>query len=77
MTIVVGERHIGACMKTLPQWWGIWDAVATNDGVKFGCWREPTSNSKIAADRVVQLLWKNEVRKALKGIAINPPLKTN
>jgi len=77
MTIVVGLRHVKECMETLPQWWGIWEAVATEDGVKFGCWREAAPNHRIAPARVVQLLWKNEAREALQQIGVKPPSKSS
>lgn|SRR5208283_439891 len=77
MTIVVGLRHVEECIENLPHWWGIWEAVATKDGVKFACLREATANSKIAPGRVVQLLWKSEVRQALQEIGVKPPLKSS
>src|SRR5580698_6348671 len=36
MTIVVGKRHLAKCRATLPDWWGIWEAVPTANGIKFG-----------------------------------------
>jgi hypothetical protein len=75
MTMVVGLRHVKQCMATLPQWWGVWEAVSTEDGVKFGCWRQPTANRKITPQRVVQLLWKAELREALQEIGAQTPTK--
>jgi hypothetical protein len=76
MTMVVGVRHVDECMAILPRWWGIWEAVSTIGGVRFACWREPSANGKIAPSRVVQLLWKSEVREALEEVGITPPLKS-
>src|SRR5579863_8088151 len=53
MTIVVGKRHLAKCRATLPEWWGIWEAVPTEKGIRFGCWREPMPNSRITPERVV------------------------
>lgn len=72
MTIVVGTRHIRECSKTVPEWWGIWEAISTADGVRFESRREPQINKKITPDRVVQLLWRNETFEALKEIGIIP-----
>lgn len=77
MTIVVGTRHVQECMRTVPAWWGIWEAVATDDGVKFGAWREPQQNPGITPERVVQLLWKEEARESLAEIGITPPTKSS
>jgi hypothetical protein len=77
MTIVVGLRHVAECRETLPHWWGIWEAVSTPEGVRFGCWREPAANPKIAPERVVQLLWKNEAREVLQDLGIKPPAKSS
>jgi len=77
MTMVVGRKHVAKCRETLPTWWGIWEAVPTPDGVKFSCWREPIANTKITPERVVQLLWKSELREALQGIGITTPAKAS
>jgi len=77
MTMVVGKKHVKKCRETLPKWWGIWEAVHTEKGVKFGCWREPMPNPKITPQRVVQLLWKNELREALGELGIIPPAKAS
>ena len=75
MTIVVGKRHLAKCRATLPEWWGIWEAVPTEKGIRFGCWREPMPNSRITPERVVQLLWKSELREALAECGVDPPAK--
>jgi len=77
MTIVVGQRHVHECLGTLPHSWGIWEAVSTSEGVKFGCWREPSNNPNITPERVVQLLWKSEARDALLGMGMKPPSKAS
>jgi len=77
MTIVVGERHLAKCKEAIPDWWGIWEATPTEQGIRFGCWREPTPNHRISAERVVQLLWKQELRKALAELGLSSPAKTS
>jgi hypothetical protein len=77
MTMVVGTKHITKCRETLPEWWGIWEAVQTNNGVRFCCWREPIPNRNIIAERVAQLLWKNELREALGEHGIISPAKAS
>jgi hypothetical protein len=77
MTIVVGQRHVKKCRETLPDCWGIWEAVPTDNGIKFGCWREPQANAKITPDKVIQLLWKSELREALENANISAPAKAS
>jgi hypothetical protein len=77
MTIVVGGRYLAKCKKAIPDWWGIWEATPTEKGIQFGCWREPTPNHRISSERVVQLLWKQELREALTRFGINAPVKTS
>lgn len=77
MTMVAGVRHVKHCIENLPPWWGVWEAVSTEKGVKFGCWREPTANPKITPERVVQLLWKSELRQVLQEIGIHPQSKSS
>jgi len=77
MTMVVGKKHVAKCRKALPEWWGIWEAVRTVSGVRFSCWREPLPNTRITSERVVQLLWKKELREALEGHEITVPAKAS
>ena len=77
MTMVVGRKHVAKCKETLPEWWGIWEAVLTEKGVRFACWREPMPNAGIIAERVVQLLWKNELREALAEQGVYPLAKAS
>ncbi len=77
MTMVVGKKYVAKCVDVLPQWWGIWEAVPTEHGVSFSCRREPIPNTKITPERVVQLLWKNELREALEECGITSPAKAS
>jgi len=75
MTMVAGRKYVSKCIDVLPRWWGIWEAVATEHGVSFVCRRDPIANVNITPARVVQLLWKNELREALEERGIKPPSK--
>jgi len=75
MTIVVGSRHLEACSKRVPYWWGIWEATRTSEGVKIEPRRGPQKNPNVSPDRLVQLLWKNEVAESLRTLGYTPSPK--
>jgi hypothetical protein len=66
MTIVVGAKYAAGCEENVPEWWGIWEATSTEHGIAFTTRREPRHNVSIAADQVVQLLWKQELQDSLR-----------
>jgi hypothetical protein len=72
MTVVVGSRHVDECLKVVPFWWGIWEVLPTTNGIEFECRRAVQLNPQIAPDMVVQLLWKDEAREALRVFGSNP-----
>jgi hypothetical protein len=75
LTVVVGGHHVRDCEKRLPYWWGIWEAVRTPDAVKIESRREPQKNPKVSPDRLVQLLWKNELIESLGELGLTAPPK--
>lgn len=71
VTVVVGSRHITACARSLPHWWGVWEAVRAGDGVRFRTVRRPKRNPRVSAHGLVQLLWKDELIESLRGMGLN------
>lgn len=70
MTVVVGSKHVADCFEVVEPHWGIWEAVRTAGGVTIQSLREPTLNTQIAPEHVVQLLWKQEVLESLQDLGI-------
>lgn len=70
ITMVVGSSHVEECMGTVPEWWGVWEAVGPADGVVLIERRAATINYRITPKQVVQLLWRDEVADALRGLGI-------
>lgn len=69
ITIVVGSSHVAACRDSVPGWWGIWEAIRQSDGnIILEERRQPISNDRISPQQVVKLLWRDEVREALKEL---------
>ncbi len=76
MTIVVGPRHLDECRETVPQWWGIWEAISTDEGIKFERRQETSVNHRSTPERVVQLLWRGEALDALRELGVKASLKS-
>jgi len=76
ITIVVGSSHVDACAESVPEWWGIWEASrGANTAVALEERRAPITNDRISPQRVVQLLWRDEVFDVLKELGINARAK--
>lgn len=67
MTIVVGSKHLSSARNVLPRWWGIVEAVACADGVEFRPRRKARTNTRVCAEAVVRLVWKNEASEILRA----------
>jgi hypothetical protein len=52
MTMVVGKRHLAKCRATLPEWWGIWEAVPTEKGINRSNMRGLIASMRAAASRL-------------------------
>ena len=72
MIIVVGGRHLSAARKAVPPWWGIWEAIGSEDGIEFKQHRSPKRKLNVSPDRIVQLLWRKEALDALSGLGETP-----
>jgi hypothetical protein len=66
MTIVVGERHLGAALEALPEWWGVIRASDGPDGVVLDVVRDAAPNPDVRPEVVVQLLWRDEALAILR-----------
>ncbi len=75
MTVVVGGRHVAECLESLPQRWGIWEAIRSAGNVQIESKREPESNPEVESESVVQLLWRQEALESLQQIGITPKAK--
>jgi hypothetical protein len=64
-TLVVGERHIKRATLIVPPWWGIIVATVAGDGLTLSRVRPPQLNHEIRPERLVELLWRDEVLQAL------------
>lgn len=77
MTVVVGSKHIASCYKVVPRYWGIWEAIRCAQGVRIESRRESEVNERVAPERVVQLLWRQEVIESLLALGHALPSNTS
>lgn len=75
VTIVVSSRHIKSARSTVPRWWGILEALATDAGVELRMRRTPKLNRGLQAFAVVQFLWRNEALKILSDLRLDRGLR--
>jgi hypothetical protein len=77
-TIVGGERHIGAAIQMLPDWWGITAIARSADAqFRFVSVRAGARNESVDPETLVRLLWREEVRAALSAIGTEPDPKAS
>lgn len=69
-SVVVAPRHLDGAMEQVPQWWGV--AVAAGSELEWH--RQPRPNPSVEVERVVRLLWRDEVLAMLQGAGIVPDL---
>ncbi|MDE1182146.1 sce7726 family protein [Paraburkholderia sp.] len=70
-TLVVGERHLDAAKRLLPDWWGI---KVTSTGVRGAVYveseRSAVSNPGVSPFHVAHLLWRNEAVEILAAMDV-------
>jgi len=72
ITIVVGSSHVAACMETVPNWWGVWEAVRQSDAtIEFDERQRPRDNERISPEQVVRLLWRDELIVTLRELGVS------
>ncbi len=69
-SIVLAPRHLAKAVEQVPEWWGI--AVAARERLDWQ--RHPEPNPSVEVERVVRLLWRDEVLSLLQGAGITPDL---
>lgn len=61
VTLIVGCRHMNACMALVPDWWGVKRAiVGARGGIKFCDVRRGRTNPCVDPLAVAKLLWRGE-----------------
>lgn len=67
LTLVTGRRLADSASLLIPKWWGI--VIATGDSTRpLRSIRAATKNPKIKPERLVQLLWRDELMRVLHRI---------
>ena len=66
VTLVVGEKYLNKAKLIIPDWWGIILAEDTGNEIKLVEIKNPEINSKVNPRILVQLLWRDELKKLLK-----------
>ena len=72
VTLIVGATHLYHAFYMIPDWWGITMAKMDDGGeVTFDKIRESEQNTKLEAESVASLLWKDEALSILDDIGIS------
>lgn len=71
-TVVVAERHREPVLALIPGWWGMIAYESKSRPLTFGRVRPASPNQSVDPDTLVRLLWRAEVRAALKSLGSDP-----
>ncbi|MDA8397963.1 MAG: sce7726 family protein [Actinomycetota bacterium] len=71
-SIVAAERHLGAALEIIPDWWGVVAYVNHDRPLAFCEVRPASPNGTLDPETLVRLLWRDEVRAALISIGSEP-----
>jgi hypothetical protein len=77
-TLVVGEHHLAAAMAMIPDWWGVWRIVESNNGPVFREVRRERANPGRDPRALVEMLWADqaiallEARNLARGVRGKP-----
>ncbi len=66
VTLVVSSQHCEKARTVIPEWWGISEALETDDGITINENRPSQRNPAVDPCSVVQLLWREEALAALR-----------
>jgi hypothetical protein len=78
VTLVVGQQHLGAARRVIPDWWGLMAVQVLDDGPTLTTVRQGRENPARHARALVELLWLDEARAllakrdALRGYRTKP-----
>lgn len=71
-TLIVGQHHLKAVEKLIPQWWGLTSASTDQRGeVRFETVRPAAWNPLTDDFAVAQLLWRNEAEEELANRGVS------
>jgi hypothetical protein len=70
VTIVTSAKHAKKIRGSVPQWWGIWAASSSRDGIELRQMRKPRPNPGVDARAVAELLWRHEALEELESRAL-------
>ncbi len=77
VTIVVAQRHLRQAESIVPKWWGIDVAEYSDEAhLLLTTIRTETANSRVDAQCLVELLWRNEVLALLAQLNCLKSLKS-
>lgn len=75
MTLVACWRHLAGARTIIPRWWGIVRPVERNGKIEFKPIRRARPNPSLAAESIVQLLWRAEAMEALTTLGLAKGLR--
>ncbi len=73
MNIVVTARYLATIGAEIPDWWGVYVAESSGDGVTIRQVRAGKKNPKPDPAAIVQLLWRDEACSALRDLGVPKP----
>lgn len=76
MTLVASGNHLTEARTIIPKWWGIVRPVERSGVVEFRPVRRARPNPTLAAEAVVQLLWREEALEVLTSLDLAKGLRT-
>ena len=68
VTVVASPTHLARITKMVPIWWGILEALTTEDAIDLQWVRTPAPNPEPDPLAVAQLLWRDEALEALRRL---------
>lgn len=75
--LVVERARPMRVVELVPEWWGIWHAVAEDDcRVRLSELRRPESNPSVEPHSVAQLLWRDEAYDLLRSRGLHRGLSS-
>jgi hypothetical protein len=66
VTVVAAEKHIESLMRTVPEWWGIRQAVRSAQGIRTIRIRSDACNPRVNPRAFVEFLWKDDCLQVLR-----------
>lgn len=67
VTLVASSKHLDKARQSVPEWWGIIEAVQRGGCVRLCVQRPPTQNPDVSGSDVARLLWRDEAAAELES----------